>query len=255
MQKFKENSTSSRFLDERERVNRERSSFDFEEWFRQSLGMLGNKTSILDIFCGRGKQLKELRNTWPSSNLTGVDISNESIRYINQHISNINAICMPVEEFVKSTSQSEEKWDLITAFYGLYYALNQQEFISGLANSITQNGHIIICGPYGDNNAQLYKLIETFQEIDKFVLHTSTDYMDTVVIPELEKYGFGIRVENRVNSVGYENSDEVIRYLNSTTFFVRENIKEVKEVLDDHFRVNQTFMVEKHIKMLVCEKL
>lgn len=255
MKAFKETSTSSQFLNERERINSERSNFDFEGWFRKTIRELGNKPHILDIFCGRGKQLKELKNIWPNSNITGVDIAQESIAYIKNQYQGIDAICQSVEDFILSSNKSGRSWDLVTAFYGLYYAKNQPDFISNIANIINKNGHVIICGPYGKNNSQLYELLAPYQQIDSFILHTSVDYMDSVVIPEFKKNGFDIHVDNKVNTISYNNVEEVIKYLNSTTFFDRENIVEVKRDLEGHFNSNSVFAVDKHIKMIVCEKL
>ncbi len=255
MHDFKESSTSSLFLNERERVNRENSSFDFDGWFNETLNKLGDKKTILDIFCGRGKQLRSLKNAWPSSVVTGVDISKDSIDFIEKNIVDVNSVCIPVEDFVSSSKESGKKWDLISAFYGLYYASNQQVFLHDLANLVNKNGHLIVCGPYGDNNKKLYGMLESYQEIDEFVLHTSNDYMDSVVIPELSKYEFNIQVETRVNSISYKSSDEVIRYLESTTFYNRKNCLEVKVELDEYFKENKVFSVDKHIKMLVCEKI
>jgi len=255
MSEFDEMVASSKFLDAREGINKKFSSFDFDAWFKEELFCLGSKYNAIDVCCGRGKQIKEILNVWPNINVSGLDISPDSVEYLKILSKNIIGICSSASDYFVGNEEIKESFDLITAFYGLYYIKNQEEILDNIYKSLCKNGHFIVCGPYGENNHQLYALLSDFQEIDEFVIHTSRDYMDIVVFPYLAKLGMEIKVKTKVNTISYDSPNAVVDYLINTTFFDRNNIDNIREKLNKHFSNNSVFSIDKHIKMLVCKKI
>lgn len=242
---------SSSFLESRETINTKNTSFDFDGWVKHLFSSQGPKYNILDLFCGRGKQVGIISEVWPEANITCVDVSDESIIYVDKTLPKVNAVCEKVDEFISSCNK--RNFDLITAFYGLYYVEDQDKLLSGIVNNLSDDGVFIVCGPYGNNNLSLYNLILKYQEIDEFVMHTSTDFM-MVLKDRLINLGMDVLEKNKINKISLKSAEEVINYLLNTTFFDKSISLDVKRDLDEHFRDNDSFIIEKHIKLIESKK-
>lgn len=152
-----------------------------------------------------------------------------------------------------SDAVSKSKFDLISCFYGLYYADNVALLLDKGAEYLTDNGHILIVGPYGENNKEFFNILEKYFELPELVYRSSCTFMEDEVLPVLTNR---LKIEKKYfsNKIKYPNADSVMNYWKSTTFFNEKFEKNVQDDLEIHFRSNNEFIIEKHVMAIIAKK-
>jgi SAM-dependent methyltransferase len=245
------------YLEERIKQNEKNQSLDLNDWAFNKISGSDEKLSILELCCGTGKQSQKLLEKFPQSQITCVDISKDSIEFIkNQAFYNsekINLVVAGLDEFVNKIN---EKYDLIFCSYGLYYAENTDLVISQLIESLNINGRLIILGPYGPNNESLFNLVENSgAKIDPSILYTCTDFMFDKVIKNTATKLNKVQIDTSVNYINWKSTNDLLTYWKNSTFYNLNSENKFKEILENHFKNNSTFTVEKHIMLFQGTKI
>ena len=246
--------TSSQNLQNRAAGNEQFSSADFGAWVT-GLFDAYPMNNVLDICCGTGNQLV-IYSKKSIASITGLDISEKSISKAKERMSNykgsLHLVASAMEEFLMNSPSNSK--DFISCFYGLYYSQNIKETCQQISKILSPQGHVLVCGPYGDNNYALFSLLEKYYKLPEFVTYSSSTFMQQTLAPELTNLDMTIDYQYFVNTISYPNTAALMQYLKSTTFFNDEYYDQIKSDLDKHFIENDSFDVEKHVMALIAKK-
>jgi len=243
---IKKRSQDSKFLNIRSSINEQRGKYDLDEFITDQLGNIQPK-EVLDLGCGRGKQIKIFRKKFPKAKITGIDISHESIDFLKSEYRNDKKMEFQetsIEHFFMSNSK---KYDLIIASYALYYVKNISKVLKNVLSSLTDNGIFCVVGPYGDNNQELFSLIG-YENIDPFVIYTSRDFM-IEIINFIWKNFKNLKLSTLANPISYKSVDEVMAYWSGSTFFKQSIKDKIKRKLNINFKSNGQFIITKQIML------
>jgi len=244
-------------LEKRIKCNEENQSLDLVAWIFDKLKIEADST-ILELCCGTGKQTSEfLKIIGDNGRLLAIDISKESIKEIEQNI-------MPGEQFsscavvgkMETFPQiAKEKgfnhFDLSFCAYGLYYSNNPIETLNDLKKMSIKSSKIVIVGPYGENNFNLFDFLEKLGvKIPAFVKHSSQKFMTDVVFPWALENSNKVTTYTAKNEIIWKKSEDLLNYWMNSTFFDEKLIDKVQDAVIDYFNTNNEFLVAKHIMMI-----
>ena len=247
----------SDFLENRSTINKKFATSDFDSWVESIINKI-KFSDVLDICCGPGNQLTLYAKKRETLTLTGVDISHDSLDVAHSRLSEIDVIdkTLLIEEkmdnIFSSDAISKSKFDLISCFYGLYYADNVALLLDKGVEHLTDNGHILIVGPYGENNKAFFNILEKYFELPELVYRSSCTFMENEVLPALAPK---LKLEKKyfLNKIRYPDVSSVMDYWKSTTFFNGKFEKNVQDDLEIHFQSNSEFVIEKHIMAIIAK--
>jgi len=246
--------TSSQSLQNRASSNQQFSSSDFNGWVT-SLFDNYKVNNVLDICCGTGNQLVIYADKSVES-ITGLDVSAQSIEKSQQRLEkydgNLTLVTASMEEYL-ATNPDDSK-DFISSFYGLYYSQNIAETCQQIHRILETNGHFLTCGPYGNNNESLFSLLEKHYTLPEFVVYSSTTFMKETLKPILLELSMSLEEKYFVNTISYPNTESLMTYLKSSTFFNEDYHDDIVKDLKEHFKKHTTFKVEKHVMALIAKK-
>jgi 2-polyprenyl-3-methyl-5-hydroxy-6-metoxy-1,4-benzoquinol methylase len=105
-------------------------------------------SEVLDLMCGPGYLLNELKQKKPDLKLTGVDLEEEYIRYGKKHYPGITFI-----EHDALDWKTTKKYDVVLVTAGVHHVsyTEQPLFIKKVASLLKKNGVAIIADPYIDD--------------------------------------------------------------------------------------------------------
>lgn len=246
---------NSDFLKTRYLINKKLGSSDFDGWVHSIVD--GMKfSSVLDICCGTGNQLIMYagRNKIPT--IIGVDISAESLLVAEERlvrfgeIEKVTLIEGKMDETFSFTEVSGKKLDLISCFYGLYYADNVTGLLNRAIDHLSEDGSILIVGPYGNNNGELFDILQKHFELPELVYRSSSTFMENEVSPILDSK---LMVESKcfVNRITFPDVGSVMDYWKSTTFYKSEFERKVRSDVVQYLKSKGEFVLEKHVMAIV----
>ncbi|MBF0328714.1 MAG: methyltransferase domain-containing protein [Nitrospirae bacterium] len=250
--------TSTPNLKQRSEVNKNYGTNDFDGW----VDCLINKiqfTSILDICCGTGNQLLKYAANNRNVLLIGVDISQESLQAADSRLRSIGATGyilkkVAMEDMFDDHEISNQKFDLISCFYGLYYSTDTKKTLEQMIDNLAYDGTILIVGPYGNNNSPLFEIIERHFILPDIVKRSSSTFMEHEVIPILSQY-LSINTETFKNMISYPSSKVLMDYWKASTFFSSAHENAILLDIEDHFNTHGSFKMEKHIMACLARRL
>lgn len=252
------NAVSSKSLEERAGANRRYARNDFGKWTKELLDGL-TFSSVLDACCGTGNQLVLYAAMPGAVDITGVDVSRESIIAATERLNGagtaarITLKITGMEEMFGEEGIKGRSFDLVSCFYGLYYSKDPGAVLRKMVEHTSDNGTILIVGPYGKNNSSIFGLLERHFSLPPEVKRSCTVFMEEAVWPVLSGH---CRVEKKifVNKISYPDADTLMDYWRATTFYSPEHEKAVLRELKGHFDGNDEFVVEKHVLALIAKK-
>lgn len=244
---------NSLYLKNRIRINNKFSANNLNDWIF-SLFKLKDDSAILDICCGRGNQTFRFSETCPKGIVYALDISKDSLVDIEKkNIQNIKIIEMDIDT-IDNILFKDSYFDCVHCSYGLYYAKKPEKIIQKIYSLIKPGGFFIIVGPVGDNNLELFNLIETLYPIDKDIIFSSRDFMNKVVLVEFNKLFKKIEKNYFTNKIFYPNANELLFYLQSSTMYKQEYSNELINIINDYFKNNASFVIGKRAMAIVGRK-
>ena len=119
---------------------------------------------------------------------------------------------------------------------------------------LSSDGTILIVGPYGDNNAKLFSLLERYYNLPELVKRSATTFMEKEVIPVLSKY---CRIESNTfkNIIHYPNTKAIADYWRSSTFYSPDHEKDVIKEMDEYCTLHDEFVIEKHVMACIARRI
>ena len=186
---MKDKAINSFSLNKRIEHNEKNQRIDINKWAFKLISKDTRPLNILELCCGTGRQSEYLINHYINSSIDLLDISQESLNHIKNSSyfqkSKISTFNIDMDEFFLN---NKKKYDIIFVSYGLYYSKNIDEVLKKIKNSINQKGQFIVMGPHGNNNKEIFEIIEsTGLKIDKKIKFTCTDFMYDKVINYLSR--------------------------------------------------------------------
>ena len=250
--------TISRASEKRADVNRRFGNADFGEWVKSWLNKLPTER-VLDLCCGTGNQLVLYAARRDCRVIVGVDISQESLDVATSRLAAMNAVdsvtleCADIDdEFVRPALVNRD-FNLLSCFYGLYYAANPAAILKSAADAVTNGGAVVVVGPYGRNNASLFEILERHYELPELVVKSATTFMVEVVVPALNE-SLSVRRETFLNRVHYPDSETLLDYWRASTFYNGDKHEAVATDIEHHFSQHGEFVVEKHVMAVIGVK-
>lgn len=253
-----ERAIKSSNLVQRSDGNRRFGARDFGAWVNKLTAPLEYRT-VLDVCCGTGNQLLEFADRSGLRELVGVDLSGESLEKARGRLAEtgfegkLNLLKTSMEEMFSSSDLSGTKFDLISCFYGLYYSRNVEDTLHGMLNHLSAPGTLLIVGPYGKNNASFFELLQRHFSLPDGVVRSSTIFMEQEVYPVLNAHT-DVEAVTFVNPVEYPEPQSLIDYWRASTFYSNEHEAAVVKDVENHFRRDGSFVIEKHVMAYIARK-
>ena len=193
---MKDKAINSFSLNKRIEHNEKFQRIDINKWAFKLISKDTRPLNILELCCGTGRQSEYLINHYINSSIDLLDISQDSLNQIKNSSyfdkSKISTFNIGIDEFFL---KNKKKYDIIFVSYGLYYSKDIDEVLKRIKNSINKKGKFIVMGPHGNNNKEIFDIIEsTGLKIDKKIKFTCTDFMYDKVINYLSREYYKIRI-------------------------------------------------------------
>jgi SAM-dependent methyltransferase len=142
-------------------------------------------------------------------------------------------------------------FDLVFCAYGLYYSQNPQKTLDELFAWLKPHGRIVVVGPYGPNNKQLFELVQASGvTLGEAVVFSSQRFMLEAVIPWAALQFESVRVSTMVNPVRWATQERVLNYWQNTTFYDAARKPAFEALLERHFAEHGQFVNEKWVMMV-----
>ncbi len=230
---------------------------DFDAWVQAILNEL-SFASALDICCGTGNQLVLYAARPGVTHLVGIDLSADSLARARARLEALGAACalveVAMEEAFAEPAVAGRRFDLVSCCYGLYYARDPGQTLGHMIARLTDGGAALVVGPYGDNNAALFTLLQRHFPLPPLVLSSATTFMEETVLP-IMRQRLGLEVRTFVNRVRYPSAAALLDYWRASTFFSAPHEGAVARDIAAHFERHEAFVVEKHVMAAIGRKL
>lgn len=251
---FSQRVTNSDNLNSRANANQNYGTNNFDMWVDSLIEPI-NFTRVLDVCCGTGNQLLKFASR-PNTNVIGIDISKNSLKTAETRLKAIGAnrfrlIALTMEEMFNDTDLKQSTFDLISCFYGLYYSSDVTKTIHEMKRHLLEKGSILIVGPYGNNNATLFEILQRHFTLPELVLRSATSFMEEEVIPTLAQ-DLQVTVSKFVNPVVFPDVNATMDYWRASTFYSASFDEEVAKDVKRHFIEHGKFVMEKHVMACVA---
>lgn len=243
----------------RSAANRRFGDADFDGWVRGWLDALP-AGRVLDLCCGTGNQLVLYASRPECRRLVGVDLSAEALAIAGERLERARTSAQyALIEAELDTAFAEpalegQAFDTVSCFYGLYYARDPASVLRSAHEHLAPGGAIVVVGPYGDNNASLFELLQRHFELPPLVLSSAGGFMTGDVVPALRETGAAVTAEKFVNRVRYPDAESLMQYWRASTFYEPAHEAGIARDLDAHFAAHGEFVIEKHVMAAIARK-
>ena len=251
MKRNKEAEIATDFLENRISSNERKQKKDLNKWIFDQLVVDHEPADILELCCGTGKQSEYLTKIESARSVTCVDMSVDSAEFIRKQDFYDEAKMTLVTHDIDTFLDDKGKYDLVFCAYGLYYSSDAGQLLDKINEHLHPNGSVVIVGPYGPNNIQLFDLIRSCGvTIGELVIQSSTLFMVNDVWQHAINNYATINARTMVNPVYWNSAEEVMAYWKNSTFFEADKEQLVVGKLEEHFKENEFFINEKHIMLI-----
>lgn len=254
---FKARNTES--LEKRIAENVASQELDLSKWIFDGI-KVNVGARVLELCCGTGAQtLSFVKLIGDNGCVVAIDVSREALVKLSskvdaKQLSRLTLIETDVDRLGEALIKqgiSRPYFDIIFCAYGLYYSTDVELILRLLKEYLISKGVIIIVGPFGPNNIQLYDLLRSSGvNIPDFVSFSSGRFMYDKVIPWASTNFKKVSIRTAINKVKWNSPDQILTYWENSTFYVSEKRNIVKKSIDDYFKGNQYFVNEKWIMMV-----
>src|SRR5882762_4466499 len=141
-------------------------------------------------------------------------------------------------------------FNLVFCAYGLYYSQDPRKTLDEALTWLKPNGRIVVVGPYGPNNGQLFEMVQASGvTLSEAVVFSSAKFMLETVIPWASLHFKTVKVSTMVNPVRWASPERVLNYWQNTTFYDAARKTAFEKVLQEHFAEHGQFVNEKWVMM------
>jgi len=215
---------------------------------------------VLELCSGTGNQTKRMIELVGDQGfVVATDISEKALDQwkgktdlrVRARFTTVAASMDDLQPALEESALGDPPFDMVFCAYGLYYSKNPERVLEESLKRIGVDGRIIIVGPFGPNNGQLFDFLESSGvKIADYIRYTSQDFMESVVIPFACHHFAKNTIHTLVNPVYWKNADDVMHYWSNSTFFDEQKMGEVECNIKNHFQLHSSFTNEKWIMMV-----
>jgi ubiquinone/menaquinone biosynthesis C-methylase UbiE len=251
--------TQAELLEQRIRENRESQEVDLAAWIFERVRVEPDD-QVLELCCGTGGQtLPMLSALGERGRLVALDVSSAALETLAAKVSGADSAKLKtVEASLDDVSQAVERsgiqrpsFDLVFCAYGLYYSQNPKKTLDEALTWLKPGGWIVIAGPYGPNNKQLFDLVEASGvTLGDAVTFSSQRFMLETVIPWAALRFESVRVSTLVNPIRWTAPESVLNYWQNSTFYDSARQAAFEALLRRHFAEHGQFVNEKWVMMV-----
>jgi SAM-dependent methyltransferase len=251
--------TQAELLEQRIAENRHSQEVDLVAWIFE-LARVEPPDQILELCCGTGGQtLRMLSSLGESGRLVALDTSAAALETLTGKVrgegsGKLTTVQMSLDELSAALEQRgfrRPSFDLVFCAYGLYYSQNPQKTLDEAFAWLKPHGRIVVVGPYGPNNKQLFELVQASGvTLGEAVVFSSQRFMLETVIPWATLQFESVRVSTMVNPVRWATPERVLNYWQNTTFYDSARKPALEALLGRHFAKQGQFVNEKWVMMV-----
>jgi len=242
--------SDTRALKERELLNAAGAQHDLENWIFENVGPLSG-ASVLDLGCGRGKQVFALVPlVFPNGSVLGVDISADAVNEVNTralegHAVRVRAIKAGLDECIEVLGGV--KFNLILSTYSIYYSKNMTQLLSELRTMLETGGQLFVCGPGEGTNKELIEVINQVQAGSLQKAEPIADFISEAEINEVARHYSTCWIERLNNNIRFRSAESILRWWRNHNSFIPESYEGVARALEAHFATSEEFMLTKNV--------
>ena len=255
--------TQSELLEQRIAENAAAQEIDLATWIFERV-QIRPGDHILELCCGTGGQtLSMLERVGESGRVVAVDISRAALDTLaskaGARVGRLTCVETSLEDFLSSLSQAgiQNGFDLVFCAYGLYYSSDVLKTLRGARSRLNPGGRIVVAGPFGPNNKQLFDLVRASGvTIAAPVVFSSESFMLQTVLPWGAENFESTAVHTMVNPVRWATPD-FMRVLNYWQKYPRLStmpqggFRRVRTALCmTHFAEQSTFINQKWVMLV-----
>jgi ubiquinone/menaquinone biosynthesis C-methylase UbiE len=250
--------TQAELLEQRIAENRASQEVDLVQWIFDRIH-LGESDQVLELCCGTGGQSQRMLNALGEhGQLHALDISRDALNTLAERAgpnqSKLVAIQASLDDLsapLLRSGLSRPSFDLIFCAYGLYYSTNVRSTLDEAFSWLKKDGRIVVVGPFGPNNGQLFDLVRASgATIPEPVISSSERFMSDVVVPWAAVKFHSAKIDTLVNPVRWATPERVLNYWQNTTFYSAGHRAEFERLLAQHFERHGEFLNEKWVMMV-----
>jgi ubiquinone/menaquinone biosynthesis C-methylase UbiE len=249
--------TQSELLEQRIAENAAAQEIDLPTWIFERVEVSPGD-EVLELCCGTGGQtLPMLDRVGDSGRVVAIDISRAALDTLaskagarNQRLTCIET---SLENFPSTLAQAEPRsgFDLVFCAYGLYYSSDVQRTLREAKSKLKSQGRIVVAGPFGPNNKQLFDLVRASGvAIAEPVVFSSEGFMLQTVLPWAAENFELVAVHTMVNPVRWATAERVLNYWQNTTFYEAAKRAEFERLLHEHFGEHAQFVNQKWVMLV-----
>jgi ubiquinone/menaquinone biosynthesis C-methylase UbiE len=210
----------------------------------------------LELCSGTGKQTEYLLELFPNSTISCLDISIDAINTVKNNFkdkhSRMSFFVKGIDEFFES---NKARFDLVFCSYGLYYSKNIEFVLNSIYNLLNKNGRLMVMGPFGKNNKQLFDILTKLDvTIPQPVIHSSSKFMYEDVLGFAVNNYESVHIHTTQNRIEWKTVESVMSYWKSSTFFNESRENDFQQLVANEIGKNGVFVNDKHIMLLIAIK-
>jgi SAM-dependent methyltransferase len=248
--------TQSKLLEQRIAENAAAQEVDLPTWIFERV-KVSPGDQVLELCCGTGGQtLPMLDRVGDSGRVVAVDISRAALDTLKSKAgarsSRLTCVETGLESFSSAltTADIQGGFDLIFCAYGLYYSADAQRTLREAKSKLKAHGRIVVAGPFGPNNKQLFDLVRASGvTISEPVMFSSEGFMLRTVLPWGAENFEAVAVHTMVNPVRWTAPERVLNYWQNTTFYDAAKRAEFERLLQQHFVEHGQFVNQKWVML------
>jgi SAM-dependent methyltransferase len=249
--------TQSELLEQRIAENAAAQEIDLPTWIFERV-QVSPGDQVLELCCGTGGQtLPMLDRVGDSGRVVAVDISKTALDTLVSKAgtwsNRLTCIETSLENFSLELAgrKVESGFDLVFCAYGLYYSADVLRTLRETKSKLNAGGRIVVAGPFGPNNKQLFDLVRASGvTIAEPVVFSSEAFMLQTVVPWGAENFASVAVHTMVNPVRWATPERVLNYWQNTTFYDAARRAEFERLLHAHFAEYSQFVNQKWVMLV-----
>jgi ubiquinone/menaquinone biosynthesis C-methylase UbiE len=250
--------TQARLLEQRIGENRAAQEVDLVRWIFERVPVR-ESDQVLELCCGTGGQtLRMLGALGDGGRLYALDVAPDALNTLLERAvadkSKLVALQASLDDLsgtLHGSGLARPAFDLIFCAYGLYYSSDAKTTLDEAFSWLRKDGRIVVIGPFGPNNGQLFDLVRASgATIPDAVVSSSERFMSEVVVPWSAMKFQSTRISTMVNPVRWSTPQRVLNYWQNTTFYSADRRDEFERRLSQHFAQHGEFVNEKWVMMV-----
>ncbi len=202
-------------LEQREAINQAGARHDLEAWIIAHLEPAPGQR-ILDLGCGRGKQIFALAPlVLPGGAILGVDVSPDAVDEVNRRAAeeggaHVSAVIADLDACLGMLP--ERPFDGIVSTYAIYYASDVTGLLKGLRAHLTERGRAFHCGYGAGSNREMIEIINRVAEDSDHRIAPVEDFLSAERIASLEATYAQVTVVRLSNQIAFPDAEAVLRW-------------------------------------------